>query len=103
MRLALAFVCLGSPALAYEPGYRAAMSLGGVIGSADGCGLAISEEGVKAYIRTNVDPAEMAFPRSLQSIIGLQKRNVADMSGITLSAHCEAVKRTAEHHGLLVE
>jgi hypothetical protein len=101
MRLVLAACLLASPALAYEPGYSVAMSMGGVIGSAEGCGLVLSEDGVASFIQQKVDPAELSFPGSLQSIVSIQKRNVAAMSGIELSAHCEAVKHTAAHFGLI--
>lgn len=101
MRLALAACLLASPALAYEDGFKVAMSLGNVIGSAEGCGLKISDAGVSAYINATVDPADISFPASLQSIVLIQKDYIADVSGAALAAHCEAVKRTASHYGLI--
>ncbi len=101
MRLALAACLIATPALAYEPAQAVALDLAGILGSEAACGLTINPEGVKAYIAERVDPADIGFASDLRTLSGGAAYNIKQLSPVALVAHCEAVKRSAAHYGLI--
>lgn len=105
-------VCLAAGVIAQPvPGARAqtmdtrlmakADALGTVIGSAEACGFEIDDEGVEMWIEKNVPADVMGFPGFLGSMVRGQKFLFRDKGPSAMRAHCAAVRRTGEHHGLL--
>lgn len=101
MRLAIALSMLASPAIAYEDASMVALELAGILGSEAACALTINAEGIKQYIADRVDPADINFASDLRTLSSGAAYSIKQLSPVALSAHCEAVKRTAAHYGLI--
>jgi hypothetical protein len=101
MRLALAACLIAMPALAYEPATNVAVDLAGILGSEEACDLVINPDAVKAYIAERVDPAVIDFASDLRTLSQGAAYNIGQLSPVALVAHCEAVKRSAAHYGLI--
>ncbi|MFA9231849.1 MAG: hypothetical protein ACEQSU_14060 [Microgenomates group bacterium] len=102
MRLAIAILIASAiPAYAYQDITKAAVELGSVLGSETACAFKVNDAAVAAYIKTNVDPAEMHFANSLYMMSGGTAGQISLMTPSALAAHCMAIKASAGHYGLI--
>lgn len=94
-------VCGPSVALADLDVMSKGMSLGGIIGSEEYCGLTYDQDAISAWIDKNVPADEMSFQNYLSMGINSEAYDQPDRSASAKTAHCSSVKRTAAHYGFI--
>lgn len=80
---------------------RRAQELGGLLASEELCGLIFDAGAIRAWIDTNVEPAQMGFSSMLATMTAGAKFQYADMTPSARAAHCRAVERSARHIGFI--
>jgi hypothetical protein len=91
---------LASPALA-DRSIDVALSLGTMIGSEEGCGLAFDQKAIEAYIEKNVASDDMAFAANLNVFVNGIQRKIGQMTASQKTAHCAQVTRVAKANGFV--
>lgn len=92
---------LATPARADLKTFALAQKIAPVIASEKGCGLALDQSAIEAWIEQNVPSGAMEFTNELNMLIRSNSREVDAMGASQKTAHCAQVRRVAKTFGLI--
>lgn len=72
-----------------------------VLASETYCGLEYNQSAIVDWIDRNSIPGDLNFIKQLSARTNLEDVLTRQKSGGILTAHCRAIKRAAEHYGLM--
>jgi hypothetical protein len=78
-----------------------AQELGAVLGSEKLCDLTLDQAGIEAWIAANVASDDMSFATNLQTMTMGQEFQQQSMTASSKTAHCAAVRQSAQTMGLI--
>lgn len=104
--VALGVLTLGTPALSELSDlevFNLASQLGNIVGSADGCGIAIDQNGVSAWIGKHMPNGDIRFANQMTGQATIAEINLTNMTPTQKMAHCLSVEAAARGEGMLRE
>lgn len=81
--------------------YDLARTMAALLAAEKPCGLTYSQAAIAAWITANIQPDDLDFAPTLQTLTAMASYSFDDMSASQKTAHCMAVRQSAVHLGLM--